>query len=145
MKKVITYVKKFKFNYEILQKYEAGIVLKGTEIKSLRCNGININESFVTIKNKEIYLHDSIISHYKFSNQFNHEVDRPRKLLMHKKEIIKLQKEKEQAGLTIVPIEVYLKDNFVKVTICLARGKKMHDKREVIKKRDFERSIRKKF
>lgn len=143
MKKPIAYAKKVKYNYEIIEKVEAGIVLVGTEIKSIRINGMNISEAFVNIRDNQIWLVNSIINEYKFANQFNHEISRTRKLLLHKREINKLRKLKEQQGLTIVPLEAYLKDNYLKIVICLAKGKKNYDKRETIKKRDFERKVKK--
>ncbi len=134
-----------KFNYEILETFEAGIVLTGTEIKSLRNGNANIKDSYANIKNEEIFLLNMHISHYEEGNIFNHEETRTRKLLLHKKEILKLKNKIDLNGYTIVPLKIYFVKNKAKVLIGLAKGKKTYDKREDIKKRDIEREIRKEF
>lgn len=134
-----------KFNYEILESLEAGIVLTGTEIKSLKKGNANIKDSYAVIKNDEIYLLNMHISHYEEGNVFNHDETRTRKLLLHKKEILKLKNKIELNGFTIVPLKVYFVRNHAKVLIGLARGKKNYDKREDIKKRDMLIEIRKEF
>ena len=134
-----------KFNYEILETYEAGIVLTGTEIKSLRNGNANIKDSYANIKNGEIFLLNMHISHYEEGNIFNHEETRTRKLLLHKKEILKLKNKVDLNGYTIVPLKIYFVKRKAKVLLGLAKGKKTYDKREDIKKRDVEREIRKEF
>ena len=134
-----------KFNYEILETYEACIVLTGTEIKSLKNGNANIKDSYAVIKNDEVFLLNMHISEYKEGNIFNHDETRTRKLLLHKKEILKLKNKVELNGLTIVPLKIYFVKRRAKVLIGLARGKKTYDKREDIKKRDIEREIKKEF
>ena len=134
-----------KFNYEILETYEAGIVLTGTEIKSLKNGNANIKDSHAVIKNEEIFLLNMHISHYEEGNIFNHDETRTRKLLLHKKEILKLKNKIDLNGYTIVPLKIYFVKSHAKVLIGLARGKKSYDKREDIKKRDIEREVRKEF
>ena len=132
------------YNYFVLETYEAGIVLKGTEIKSIRNGKCNIKDSYAIIKNDEVFLLNSHISPYENGNIFNHEETRTRKLLLHKKEIYKLRDKIRLEGYTLVPLKVYLKDGFAKVLVGVGKGKKNYDKREDIKKRDIERSIRRK-
>ena len=135
--------RKAKFNYEILETYEAGIVLTGTEIKSLKNGDANIKDSYAVIKEEEAFLLNMHISHYEEGNIFNHDETRTRKLLLHKKEILKLRDKIELNGYTIVPLKVYFVKRKAKVLLGLAKGKKNYDKREDIKKRDVEREIRK--
>lgn len=134
-----------KFNYEILETYEAGIVLTGTEIKSLRNGNANIKDSYANIKDGEIFLLNMHISHYEEGNIFNHEETRTRKLLLHKKEILKLKNKVDLNGYTIVPLKIYFIKRKAKILLGLAKGKKNYDKREDIKKRDIEREVRKEF
>ena len=134
-----------KFNYTILEEVEAGIVLKGTEVKSIKDGKANIKDSYAIIKNSEIFLLNMHISEYKEGNIFNHEEKRTRKLLLHKKEILKLRDKIELQGLTLIPLKVYFVKNKVKVLIGLAKGKKNYDKRESIKERDIERSLQKNY
>ena len=135
--------KKVNFDYEITDTYEAGIVLTGTEIKSIRLGKANLKDSYAIIKNGEIFLLNMHISAYEQGNIFNHEETRTRKLLMHKKEIIKLRDKIEINGFTLVPIKLYFKGNKAKILIGLAKGKKNYDKRESIKKKDMERQVAK--
>lgn len=135
--------KKANFDYEIVETFESGIVLTGTEIKSIRLGKANLKDSYAIIKNNEVYLLNMHISHYEQGNRFNHEETRTRKLLMHKKEILKLKDKLEIEGFTLVPIKLYFKDNRVKILIGLAKGKKVFDKRESIKKKDIERQMAK--
>jgi len=128
-----------KFNYFILEEYECGIVLVGTELKSIRAGKANIKDSYATIRNNEVYLLNMHISAYKEGNIFNHEERRTRKLLMHKHEIVKLNNRISQEGFTLVPLKVYFKKNKVKILLGLCKGKKLYDKRETIKQRDLER------
>jgi len=135
--------RKAKYDFEISDTYEVGIVLTGTEIKSIREGKANLKDSYAIVRNKELYLLNMHISHYKEGNIFNHEETRTRKLLMHKKEILKLKDSIEREGNTLVPIKLYFKRNNAKILLGLAKGKKNYDKRETIKKRDCEREIRK--
>ncbi len=134
--------RKAKYNYQIFETIEAGIVLTGTEIKSLKMGKANIKDSYARIKNNEIFLINMHISSYENGNIFNHDETRERKLLLHKKEILKFRDKIKLEGYTIVPLKVYLKNGRAKVLIGLAKGKKNYDKREDIKKRDIERSIK---
>lgn len=133
--------RKARFNYEILETFEAGIVLFGTEIKSLRDHGGSIEQAYVRTKKGELWLINSHIAPYSFGNRENHEEMRERKLLMHKKEILKIDQALAERGLALVPLELYLSRGRAKLKIGLARGKKSHDKREAIKERDEKRRI----
>ena len=134
--------RKAKYNYQIFETVEAGIVLTGTEIKSLRLGKANIKDCYVRFKNNEMYIINMHISSYENGNIFNHDETRERKLLLHKKEILKFRDKIKLEGYTIIPLKVYLVKGRAKVLIGLAKGKKNYDKREDIKKRDIERSIR---
>ena len=134
--------RKAKYDYEILETIEAGIVLKGTEIKSIRNGKANLKDSYATIKKGEALLLNMHISPYEKGNIFNHEEIRTRKLLLHKKEILKLNDKIHMEGFTLVPIKLYFKGSKAKILLGLAKGKKSYDKREVIKKRDIERDIK---
>jgi len=136
---------KANFDYEILDKYEAGIRLSGPEVKSIKTNGMSLKSGYVKILNNgEIYLINAHIPRYKpaFSAQIDYDPEKTRQLLLHKKEINKLFSKVKERGLTIVPLKVYLKNKFIKVEIGLAKGKKLYDKRESIKKREMDRSMR---
>lgn len=137
------YNRKVKFDYFIEDEYEAGIVLTGTEIKSVRNGSCNIKDCYGIIKNNEVFLLNMFIEQYKEGNIFNHEETRSRKLLLHKKEIKKIAQAVEVQGLTLVPIKLYFKDNKLKVLLGICRGKKMYDKRETIKERDLKREVAK--
>jgi SsrA-binding protein len=129
-----------RFNYEIGQTFEAGVALTGTEVKSLREGRSNIADSFAGEKNGELWLFNAYIPEYLQANRFNHETRRPRKLLLHKREVNKLIGAVQREGMTVVPLKVYFNDRGrAKVEIALARGKKLHDKRETEKKRDWSR------
>ena len=134
--------RKAKFEYEILDKFEAGIVLTGTEIKSIRNGNANIKDSYAIIKNGEVFLLNMFISEYKEGNIFNHDERRERKLLLHKHEIIKLDKEIELNHYTLIPLKLYFKKGKAKILLGLCKGKKLYDKRETIKERDLERESR---
>ncbi|WP_091271513.1 SsrA-binding protein SmpB [Alteribacillus persepolensis] len=144
--RVLAQNRKARHDYFIEETFEAGIVLKGTEIKSIRAGRVNIKDSFAKIDNSEMFLHNAHISPYEQGNQFNHDPLRTRKLLLHRREINKLIGKSQQAGYSIVPLKVYIKHGVAKVLIGLAKGKKKYDKREAIKqkdaKRDMERAIR---
>lgn len=135
------YNKKARFDYFIEEEYEAGIVLTGTEIKSIRKGSCNIKDCYGIIRKDEIYLLNMFVGQYKEGNIFNHEETRDRKLLLHKKEIKKISQMIEVQGLTIVPLKLYFKDNKLKVLIGICRGKKNYDKRESIKERDIKRDV----
>ncbi len=130
-------------DYEIVETHEAGIVLLGSEIKSLRNHGGSLQDSYVEIKNEELWLINSCIIPYKFSGSFIHEERRKRKLLMHKNEIVKLKRKVQEKGLTIIPLSIYLKDGKAKVKIAVAKGKKAYDKRAHLKEKSEKREIQK--
>lgn len=138
---VVAQNRKASHDYIIVDTLEAGIVLQGTEIKSIRNSRINLKDGFVRIRNGEAFLSNVHISPYEQGNIFNHDPLRTRKLLLHKKQIHKWEMEAKNAGMTIVPLRVYLKDGFAKVLIGLAKGKKDYDKRESLKRKDQERQI----
>jgi SsrA-binding protein len=132
---------KARHEYFLLDRYEAGIALLGSEIKSLRAGQISLAEAFVEVDGHEAWLKEAHIAPYTQASVYNHEPRRPRKLLLHKGEIRRLWNEVRKKGVTIVPTQVYLKDGRAKVEIALARGKKLYDKRETIAKRDLQREI----
>ena len=140
-KKVITTNRKAFHDYTIFDKYVAGIVLSGTEIKSIRNNAINLKDSFCKIEDNEMFLYSCHISPYEQGNRFNHKPDRVRKLLLTKKEILKMQSKVKKDGYSIIPLEVFLSHGFAKVEIGLAKGKKLHDKRDDIAKKDQKREM----
>ncbi len=131
------------FNYEITDTFEVGIVLKGTEIKSIRNGAANLKDSYAIIKETELFLLNMHISQYKQGNIFNHDETRTRKLLMHKKEIIKLNNSLTTEGYTLIPLKLYLKRGKAKILLGLAKGKKNYDKRQTIKERDIMREMQK--
>lgn len=128
--------------YHILDKYEAGIVLRGTEVKSVMIGRIQLKESHVAVKDGELWLFNAHISHYSHGNIHNHEPVRTRKLLLHRREIDKLQRETTLKGMTLVVTQIYWKNGRIKFEIGLAKGKKLYDKRETLKERDIERETR---
>lgn len=137
--KVVSTNKKARFEFFILETFEAGLVLKGTEIKSVRSGQVSLQEAYVRTNGAEIWLIGAHIAPYEHASTFQHDPKRDRKLLMHKKEIRKLYDEVRIKGMTLVPIRVYLKGGRAKLEIGLAKGKKQYDKRESIKERDVER------
>lgn len=139
--KVVAQNKKAYHDYFILDTYEAGIELKGTEIKSVRKGSANLKDSYIRIKNNEAFIENMHIAPYEQGNIFNHEPLRTRKLLLHKKEIKKLQKEVKENGLTIVPTKLYFNTSKLKVEVALVRGKKLYDKRQDLKAKDAKRDI----
>ncbi len=143
--RVIANNKKANHDYFIEEVYEAGIVLAGTEVKSVRQGGCSVKESFIRIKNGEAYIYNMHINPYDHGNIFNKEPLRTRKLLLHKREINKLVGEISQKGMTLVPMRVYIKGSLVKVEMGLARGKKLHDKRDDIAKKDMRRANEREF
>jgi len=139
--KLICNNKKAYHDYFIEEKFEAGMVLKGTEVKSLRMGRANLNDSFALVKSGEAFLHNFHISPYDFGNRENHDPDRMRKLLLHKQEITKLFSKVREQGYSIVPLRIYFKGRHAKLELGLARGKKLYDKREDIAKREARRDI----
>ncbi|KXU49707.1 MAG: SsrA-binding protein SmpB [Coprobacillus cateniformis] len=139
--KIVSQNKKAYHDFFILDTYEAGIELKGTEIKSVRKGSVNLKDSFIRIKNDEAFIENMHIAPYEQGNRFNHEPLRTRKLLLHKKQIKKLQKEVKENGLTIVPTKLYFNTSKLKVEVALARGKKLYDKRQDLKEKDSKRDI----
>ena len=144
-KKLIANNKKAYHEYFLEEKYEAGIALHGTEVKSLRMGKCSIKEAFIKIENDEIIIYQMHISPYEKGNIFNRDPLRPKKLLMHKAEINKLKAKIAEKGYTLVPVEVYFKGSLVKVQIALAKGKKLYDKRADIAKKDIRREAERDF
>lgn len=138
---VVVRNKKAFFNYEILDRYEAGLALQGTEVKAIRDHKVNLKESYARVKNGEVWLEGCHIAPYRHGNLSNHEPLRPRKLLLHRREINKLIRVTERKGFTLVPIALYFKDGKVKVEIGVARGKRLYDKRETAKRKSVDRDI----
>ena len=132
-----------KHNYEILDTYETGIVLSGTEIKSIRLGKVNLKDSYASISNGECYVYNLHISPYEHGNIYNKDPLRPKKLLLHKKEILKLYGLLKQKGYALVPLNIYFKGSFVKLELGLGKGKKLYDKREDLKKKDANKQIMK--
>jgi SsrA-binding protein len=138
---IVSTNKKARFNYEIIEKIEAGISLKGTEVKSVRNKNVSIGESYAQIKNNEVFLHNLHISPYEQGNRENHDPIRVRKLLLHKQEIKKLVSKIQLKGLSLVPLSIYLKKGKIKIELAVGRGKRLVDKRESLKKRAVDREI----
>ena len=145
-KKVIATNRKAFHDFILFDKFEAGIVLCGTEIKSLRKGGINLKDSFVKIEDAEAYLYNCHISPYEQGNRYNHDTKRVRKLLLTKKEILKMLGKIKKDGYAIIPTELFLQNGWAKIEIALAKGKKLHDKRDALKekavKRDIQRAVK---
>jgi SsrA-binding protein len=144
--KVVATNRKASHEYFILERLEAGISLSGSEIKSIRAGQISLAEAYVRVDSREAWLEDAHIAPYEQSGRFyNHEPRRPRKLLLHKRQIRELWDEVRQKGVTIIPLRVYLKEGRAKVEIAIAKGKKLYDKRETIAKRDAQRELERNF
>jgi SsrA-binding protein len=139
--KLIVSNRKARHEYEVLETWEAGMVLQGTEVKALRQGRANLQDSFARIDGGELWLYNLHISPYEHGNRFNHDPLRPRKLLLHTRELRKLLGQVEQKGLTLVPLDLHFRRGVAKVTLALARGKKLHDKRDDLKRRDAEREM----
>jgi SsrA-binding protein len=139
--KIVASNRKANFEYFLLDRFEAGIELRGSEIKSVRNGQISINEAYVETNGKEAWLVECHIAPYEQASHFQHDPKRPKRLLLHKREIRQLWNESRKKGVTIVPVSVYLKDGRAKVEIALAKGKKLYDKRQTIAKRDAQREI----
>jgi SsrA-binding protein len=139
--KVITNNRRATFDYELLERFEAGLVLTGTEIKSVRAHHVSLQQSYVQARDGELWLVEANISPYTHGNRENHEAMRPRKLLLHRREINRILDKLAQRGLTLVPTRLYLKNGRAKVEIALARGKRKYDKRQDIAQRDANRQV----
>ena len=143
--KIIATNRKARFNYTVTDTFECGIVLKGTEVKSVKGGNISFVDSFALIENGEVWVQNLHISEYAFSSVFNHDPDRKKKLLLHREEIKRLQRKVDEKGFTLVPLDFYLKHGLVKVKLGLCKGKKEFDKRADIKDRDIKREIAREF
>jgi len=139
--KIIARNKKASYNYFLLDTYEAGIVLHGTEIKSIRANKVNIGDAYCIIRNEEMFIVNMHIAKYDHGNIFNHDETRSRKLLLHKKQIVKINNKVMQEDLTVVPTKVFMEKGLCKIEIALAKGKKNYDKRQSIKEKDAKRNM----
>jgi SsrA-binding protein len=140
---IVTQNKKARHDYFIEQSYEAGINLRGTEVKSIREGKVSVNDAYVQIKHGEIFIINMHVSPYTHGNLFNHEETRTRKLLMHKKEILKIEAKIKEDGYTVIPLKVYFVEGLVKVEIAIAKGKKLFDKRESLKEEDAKKHMKK--
>jgi SsrA-binding protein len=143
--KVVATNRKASHEYFLLERIEAGIALQGSEIKSIRAGQISLAEAYIRVDGDQAWLEDAHIAPYEHAGIFNHEPRRPRKLLLHRKQIRQLWNQVRQKGVTIIPLRVYLKEGRAKVEIAVAKGKKLYDKRETIAKRDAEREIERNF
>jgi SsrA-binding protein len=143
--KVIAQNKKAYHDYFIEETYETGIVLQGTEIKSLRAGKANLKDSFARVQGGEVWLHNMHISPYEQGNRYNHEPLRTRKLLLHNKEIVKLIGYTKETGYTLVPLKIYLKNGYAKLLLGLGKGKKQYDKRDDLKKKEAKREVERAF
>ena len=144
-RKIIAENRKARFDYFIEDTYECGIALQGTEVKSVKNGNISFPDAFAEIINGEVWVKNFHISEYSFSSIFNHDPDRSKKLLLHKDEIKRLSRRVEEKGCTLIPLDFYLKDGRVKVTLGVCKGKKQYDKRAAIKDRDVQRDIQREF
>ena len=140
--KIIANNRKANFQYLILSRYEAGLVLLGTEVKSLREGKVNLKDSYAKFKKDGLWLNNCHINEYKFGNLNNHEPLRERKLLLNKRELKKIKTQLQEKGLTLIPLKIYFKGSLVKIEMGIAKGKKLYDKRESIKKRETERKLK---
>ena len=144
-RKIIAENRKARFDYFIEDTYECGIVLQGTEVKSVKNGNISFPDAFAEIKNGEVWVKNFHISEYSFSSIFNHDPDRAKKLLLHREEIKRITRRVEEKGCTLIPLDFYLKNGRVKVTLGVCKGKKQYDKRAAIKDRDVQRDIQREF
>ncbi|MBQ2551378.1 MAG: SsrA-binding protein SmpB [Treponema sp.] len=143
--KIIAQNRKAYFNYSVEDKLECGIVLVGTEVKSVRAGNVSFADSFALIENGEVWMQNFLISEYSFSSVFNHSPSRKKKLLLHRDQIKRLQRKVDEKGYTLVPLDFYLKNGMVKVTLGICKGKKLFDKRASIKERDVNLDIAREF
>jgi SsrA-binding protein len=140
--RVLASNRRARFEYHILEKVEAGIALTGTEVKAARAGKVQLKDSYVDFRNGEAWLVNAHIGHYSHGNRFNHELERPRKLLMHRRQLDKLFGRGLEKGLTVVPLQVYLVGPWIKVEVALVQGKKLYDKRQATKTREMDREAR---
>ncbi len=138
---VVVRNRKARHEYHVLETWEAGIVLQGTEVKSLRDGRANLQDAFARVGGGQLWLYNVHVSPYEAGNRFNHDPLRPRKLLLHRRQIQKLVGQVEQKGLTLVPLDIYFRRGVAKLTLALVRGKKLHDKREDLRERDAKREM----
>jgi len=143
MKKIIN--RRAAFDYQLLAKFEVGVVLNGSEVKSVKNGHLKLEEAFIRLKDHEAWLFNAHIHPYSFAANKNEDPSRPRKLLLHKNELLKLKQQTEQKGLTIVPVSCYTRHNKIKLEIALAKGKKEYEKRESIKKKDWKKEFKIKY
>ncbi|MBQ3670578.1 MAG: SsrA-binding protein SmpB [Treponema sp.] len=143
--KIIAQNKKARFNYFVEESYECGVVLEGTEVKSVKAGNISFVDAFAEIVDGEVWVRNFHISEYAFSSVFNHDPDRKKKLLLHKEEIKRLSRKVDEKGYTLVPLDFFLKNGRVKMTLGVCKGKKLYDKRETIKNRDLDRELARDF
>jgi len=139
--KIVARNRRARFEFDLMESFEAGIVLTGTEVKSLRTGKASMEEAYASVDRDEVWLHGCDIPEYLQANRMNHKPKRPRKLLLHRKEIDRLATKASERGLTIVPLKIYFKQGMAKVEICIAKGRKLYDKREALKKQDAKREI----
>ena len=144
-KKIIATNKKARFNYSIDDTYECGIVLEGSEVKSIKLGNISFPDAFAEIQKGEVWVKNFHISEYRFSSIFKHNPDRPKKLLLHKEEIKRLERKVEEKGYTLIPLDFYFKNGRVKVSLGLCKGKKQFDKRADIREKDIKRDMQREF
>lgn len=144
-RKTLAQNKKARFNYTIEDSIECGIVLEGTEVKSFRSGNISFPDAFAEIRNGEIWVRNLHVAEYSFSSIFNHDPDRPKKLLLHRDQIKRLARRVEEKGCTLIPLDFYLKNGRIKVTLGVCRGKKQYDKRADIRDRDVRRDLQREF
>jgi len=144
-RKIIAENRKARFDYFIEESYECGIELMGTEVKSVKNGSISFPDAFAEIINGEIYVKNFHIAEYSYSSIFNHNPDRPKKLLLHREEIKRIERKVQQKGYTLIPVDFYLKDGRVKMTLGICKGKKQFDKRATIKDRDINRDLQREF
>ena len=138
---VVAVNRKAYYDYHVLESLEAGIALTGTEIKSVRAGAVNLREAYAQVEKGEVWLHNAHIARYEAGNRNNHEPTRPRRLLLHRRQIHDLERQIQEKGVTLIPLKLYLKDQLAKVELGLVRGKKQYDKRESIARREAERDI----
>lgn len=143
--KIIAQNKKARFDYFVEEHYECGVVLEGTEVKSVKNGNVSFADSFAEIINNEVWMRNFHISEYSYSSVFNHNPDRVKKLLVHKEEIKRLKRKIDEKGFTLIPLDIYLKQGLVKITLGVCKGKKQYDKRETIKERDVNRDLSREF
>lgn len=144
-RKIIAQNKKAHFNYSIEESLECGVVLEGTEVKSVKAGAVSFPDSFALIENGEIWVQNFHISEYSYSSIFNHDCDRKKKLLLHRDEIKRLARKVDEKGFTLIPLDIYLKDGRVKMTLGICKGKKLYDKRADIRERDLNREVAREF